>query len=266
MAKQIQDAYIVAAARTPVGKAPRGMFRNVRPDDLLAHVLKSALAQVPGLDPAAIDDVIVGCAMPEAEQGMNVARIGLLLAGFPEYRVGHDHQPLLLLGRAGGGAGRRPHPPGRGRRDDRRRHREHEHGADGRQQAVVQPGDVREERERRHRLRHGHHRGEGGRAVEGQPRGAGPVRRGKPPPRAARHRQRRVQGRDHAVSPSASSCPTWRRARSRSSRARSTHDEGPRRDTSPEGAGQAAGRRSPPRAASPPATARRCRTARRRWC
>ena len=83
MAKQVQDAYIVAATRTPVGKAPRGIFRNVRPDDMLAHVLKSALAQAPGLDPSVIDDVVVGCAMPEAEQGMNVARIGLLLAGFP---------------------------------------------------------------------------------------------------------------------------------------------------------------------------------------
>jgi acetyl-CoA acyltransferase len=83
MAKQIQDAYIVAAVRTPVGKAPRGMFKNVRPDDMLAHVLKSALGRCPGLDPAAVEDVIVGCAMPEAEQGMNVARIGLLLAGFP---------------------------------------------------------------------------------------------------------------------------------------------------------------------------------------
>ena len=79
-----RDAYIVAAVRTPVGKAPRGMFTNVRPDDLLAHVLKSALERCPGLDPAAIEDVIVGCAMPEAEQGINVARIGLLLAGFPE--------------------------------------------------------------------------------------------------------------------------------------------------------------------------------------
>jgi len=84
MSKQIQDAYIVAAVRTPVGKAPRGMLRNVRPDDLLAHVLKSALGKCPGLDPAEIEDVIVGCAMPEAEQGMNVARIGLLLAGFPD--------------------------------------------------------------------------------------------------------------------------------------------------------------------------------------
>ena len=83
MAKQIQDAYIVAAVRTPVGKAPRGMLRNTRPDDLLAHVLKSALGRCPGLDPALVDDVIVGCAMPEGEQGMNVARVGLLLAGLP---------------------------------------------------------------------------------------------------------------------------------------------------------------------------------------
>jgi acetyl-CoA acyltransferase len=84
MTKQVQDAYIVAAKRSPVGKAPRGMFRNVRPDDLLAHTLRAALAQVPGLDPAAIDDVVVGCAIPEAEQGMNVARVGLLLAGLPD--------------------------------------------------------------------------------------------------------------------------------------------------------------------------------------
>jgi len=83
MAKQIQDAYIVAATRTPVGKAPRGVLRNVRPDDLLAHALRNALKQAPGLDPATVDDVIVGCAQPEAEQGLNVARIALLLAGFP---------------------------------------------------------------------------------------------------------------------------------------------------------------------------------------
>ncbi len=88
MSKQIQDAYIVAAVRTPVGKAPRGMFRNVRPDDLLAHALKSALGKCPGLDAAEVEDVIVGCAMPEAEQGMNVARIGLLLAGFPNSVAG----------------------------------------------------------------------------------------------------------------------------------------------------------------------------------
>jgi len=83
MSKQIQEAYIVAATRTPVGKAPRGMFRNTRPDDLLVHALKSVLAQAPSLDAASIADVIVGCAMPEAEQGVNVARIAVLLAGLP---------------------------------------------------------------------------------------------------------------------------------------------------------------------------------------
>lgn len=83
MSKQVQDAYIVAATRTPVGKAPRGFFRNTRPDDLLAHVLKSVVAQAPGIDLSQIDDAIIGCAMPEGEQGMNVARIGVLLAGLP---------------------------------------------------------------------------------------------------------------------------------------------------------------------------------------
>jgi acetyl-CoA acyltransferase len=83
MTKQVQDAYIVAATRTPVGKAPRGFFRNTRPDDMLAHVLRSVVAQAPGIDVERIDDAIIGCAMPEAEQGMNVARIGVLLAGLP---------------------------------------------------------------------------------------------------------------------------------------------------------------------------------------
>jgi acetyl-CoA acyltransferase len=83
MTKQIQDAYIVAATRTPVGKAPKGAFRNTRPDDMLAHVLRSVVAQAPGIDLNRIDDAVIGCAMPEGEQGMNVARIGVLLAGLP---------------------------------------------------------------------------------------------------------------------------------------------------------------------------------------
>lgn len=83
MTRQVQEAYIVAATRSPVGKAPRGMFKDVRPDDLLVHVLQAALKQCAGLDPAAVEDVIVGCAMPEAEQGINVARVALLLAGLP---------------------------------------------------------------------------------------------------------------------------------------------------------------------------------------
>ncbi|MGN7725088.1 acetyl-CoA C-acyltransferase [Luteimonas sp. 22616] len=84
MTRQIQDAYIVAATRTPVGKAPKGVFRNTRPDDMLAHVLKAVIAQAPGIDVNRIEDAIIGCAMPEGEQGMNVARIGVLLAGLPD--------------------------------------------------------------------------------------------------------------------------------------------------------------------------------------
>jgi acetyl-CoA acyltransferase len=83
MSKQIQDAYIVAAVRTPVGKAPRGVFRNTRPDDMLAFAIDAALSRCPSVDKARIDDAVIGCAMPEAEQGMNVARIAVLLAGLP---------------------------------------------------------------------------------------------------------------------------------------------------------------------------------------
>ena len=88
MNKQIQEAYIVAATRLPVAKR-KGMFAHVRPDDMLAHAIKSVMAQAPEIDPALVEDVIVGCAMPEAEQGMNVARIGALLAGLPNTVPGY---------------------------------------------------------------------------------------------------------------------------------------------------------------------------------
>jgi acetyl-CoA acyltransferase len=84
MSKQLQDAYIVAATRTPIGKAPRGMFRTTRPDDLLVRAIQSAMAQAPGLDPALINDAIIGCSFPEAEQGFNIARMSVLLAGLPK--------------------------------------------------------------------------------------------------------------------------------------------------------------------------------------
>jgi acetyl-CoA acyltransferase len=83
MSKQVQDAYIVAATRTPIGRSGRGYFRNTRPDDLLVAAIQGALKQVPSLDPKAIEDAIIGCAMPEGEQGLNIARIGALLAGLP---------------------------------------------------------------------------------------------------------------------------------------------------------------------------------------
>jgi acetyl-CoA acyltransferase len=79
----MQDAVIVSAMRTAVGKAPKGTLSVMRPDELGAVAIKGALDRVPGLDPASIDDVIIGCAMPEGEQGMNVARIASLRAGIP---------------------------------------------------------------------------------------------------------------------------------------------------------------------------------------
>ena len=81
--KQVQEAYIVAATRSPIGRSHRGFFRNMRPDDLLVSVLQSALAQVPTLDRNMIEDMICGCAMPEGQQGLNVARTAVVLAGLP---------------------------------------------------------------------------------------------------------------------------------------------------------------------------------------
>ncbi len=80
----IQHAYVVSAARTPVGRAFKGVFRNTRPDDLLAHAIREALAAVPNLDGGLVEDAIIGCAMPEAEQGLNVARVAVLRAGLPD--------------------------------------------------------------------------------------------------------------------------------------------------------------------------------------
>ena len=83
MSRQVQEAYIVAATRTPIGKAPRGYFRNTRPDDLLVAAVRSALLQVPSLDPKAIEDAIIGCSFPEGEQGANMARSAMVIAGLP---------------------------------------------------------------------------------------------------------------------------------------------------------------------------------------
>jgi acetyl-CoA acyltransferase len=80
MSKQVQEAYIVAATRTPIGRSGRGYFKNTRPDDLLVAAIKSAMLQVPTLDPKAIEDAIIGCSFPEGEQGMNMARVAVALA------------------------------------------------------------------------------------------------------------------------------------------------------------------------------------------
>lgn len=88
-----RDVFIVSAKRTPVGKANKGVFKTTRPDDLLAHSIKAVMSELPSIDPSEIADVVIGCAMPESEQGMNVARIASLLAGLP------DSVPAMTLNR-----------------------------------------------------------------------------------------------------------------------------------------------------------------------
>ncbi|MDC8785520.1 acetyl-CoA C-acyltransferase [Roseateles koreensis] len=83
MSKQVQEAYICAATRLPIGKSGRGYYKNTRPDEMLTRAIQAALAQVPGLDPKAIEDAIVGCSFPEGEQGMNIARVAAVLSGLP---------------------------------------------------------------------------------------------------------------------------------------------------------------------------------------
>ena len=173
MTRQVQDAYIVAATRTPIGKAPKGMFRNMRPDDLLVAAIRSAMKQVPSLDPKAVEDAIIGCAMPEAEQGLNVARVAVLLAGLPNTTGGVTINRFCSSGlnavaiaadriRVGeadvmiaGGAESMSMVPMSGNKP------------------ALNRACLREGRERRHRLRHGHDRREGRRAVEGHARDAG---------------------------------------------------------------------------------------------
>ncbi len=198
MSKQVQDAYIVSATRTPIGKSHRGYFRNYRPDDLLATTLKAALAAS-------------ARARSEGDRGRHLRLRDSRIAAGPErgahrrrarrpaqQRRRHHGQPLLRLGPVGGADGGRPHPRRRGRSDDRRRRREHEHGADDGQLALAVALDLRARRRRRHRLRHGPDGREGGPAVEGEPRGAGRLRARVAPPGAGRPAGRRVRRRDHA--------------------------------------------------------------------
>ena len=193
MSKQVQDAYIVAATRTPIGRSGRGYFRNTRPDDLLVAAIRSALKQVPALDPKAIEDAIIGCSLPEGEQGMNMARIAVLLAGLPKPVGGVTVNRFCASGltavqmaadriRVGeadvmiaGGAEIMSLVPMGGNKPS------------------FNPRDLRQGREHRHRLRHGPHRREGRGAVEGQPRGAGRVRARVAPARAEGAGGRRVQ-------------------------------------------------------------------------
>ena len=133
----MREVAVVSAVRTAVGKAKKGSLKDSRPDDYLGVVLKAAVERGGREARAEIDDLVIGTAMPEAEQGMNVARIGGMVAGLPDEVPGAHHQPVLLLGPAVAGPGReldhrrlaghRAH--GRRRVDDPDRHGRREAGA-----------------------------------------------------------------------------------------------------------------------------------------
>jgi acetyl-CoA acyltransferase len=89
----MREVVVVSAVRSAVGKAPRGALKDTRPDELLGQVIRGALAKVPGLSPSRIDDIVIGTAMPEAEQGMNIGRIASFLAGLP------DEVPSMTINR-----------------------------------------------------------------------------------------------------------------------------------------------------------------------
>jgi acetyl-CoA acyltransferase len=194
--KQLQDAYIVAATRSPIGKAPKGAFKNTRPDDLLATILQAAVAQVPSLDPALIEDAIVGCAIPEAQQGLNVARIGALLAGLPNTVGGITVNRFCASGLSAVAMAA-----------DRIRVGESDvmiaAGVESMSMVPMMGNSpsmspsIFERDENRHCLRHGPDGREGGHAVEGQPRGPGRVLAGIAPEGRRRAAGWRIQGRDH---------------------------------------------------------------------
>ena len=143
----MQDAVIVSAVRTAVGKAPNGALSATRPDEMAATVIREALARAPGFDPAEVDDVILGCAMPEAEQGLNVARIASLRAGVPVEASAVTVNRFCSSGLQAIAYGAERIMRGLRQRRRRRRHRVDEPGADGRQQGRAEPGA------RRHAIR-----------------------------------------------------------------------------------------------------------------
>ena len=184
----MRHAVIVSATRTAIGKAPNGALRTVRPDEMGAAVIRGGARTGTRPRPLRVDDVILGCAMPEAEQGLNVARIASLRAGVPVIRVGGHHQPLLFVGPAGHRLRRRTGDVRFRRGGRRRRHRVDEPGADGRQQDLAESGTRRivSGRLSEHRSRR---RESCARARDPSER-AGCIRAAESPARARGHRRR----------------------------------------------------------------------------
>ena len=135
----MREVVIVSSVRTPVGRAFKGTLRATRPDELAAIAIKGALERVPQLDPKEIEDVILGCAMPEAEQGMNVARIASLRAGLPVEVSAMTINRFCSSGLAGDCHGGRADHGGRRGNHRRRRNRIDDHDSHGRPQGLAQP-------------------------------------------------------------------------------------------------------------------------------
>ena len=219
--KQVQDAYIVAATRTPIGRSHRGFFRNTRPDDLLVTVLQvraGAGARRWTARPSRTS--ICGCAIPEGQQGLNVARIGAVLAGLPNSVGGITVNRFCASGLSAMQMAA-----------DRIRVGEADvmiaAGVEsmsmvpmmGNTPSLRPPSSPTTRREHRHRLRHGPDRREGGAAVEGQ-RARRRTRSRCNRTEGARPRAgRRVHGRDRRRSRWSSARPTWRPAKSSPRRA-----------------------------------------------
>ena len=129
----MREAVIVSSVRTAVGKAPKGTLRTTRPDDLAAATIKEAIARAKGLDVKEIEDVILGCATPEAESGMNVARIASLRAGLPVETSAMTINRFCSSGLQAIATSRRTHHVRPSPRNRRRRHRIHEPDSHGRQ-------------------------------------------------------------------------------------------------------------------------------------
>ena len=188
----MRDAVIVSAVRTACGKAPGGTLRHTRPDEMAATAMREALARATGLDPAEVDDVILGCAMPEAEQGLNVARIASLRAGIPVSASALTVNRFCSSGLQAIAHGAERIMAGFRRRHRRGRHRVDEPRADGRAQDCAQP------RPGGHLPRRLPHDGPGGREPRarsrGEPRGTGRVRARQPPEGRRRDRVRTVHG------------------------------------------------------------------------
>ena len=230
----MRDVAILSAVRTPIGRAPQGRLQATpAPTISAALVVARGDRAAPRSTRPRIEDVVLGCAHPEAEQGLNVARQVGLLAGLPDDDAGDDHQPLLLVGPAGDRHRRRPHRRRRHRRRPGRRPRVDVADPDGRRQDRAQPGGRRAVPRRLHP--DGQHRRERGPPVRRQPRRSGRVRaapatrrRSRPgraatsPPRCCPSRRASSTARSGATSPSTATrgrapTPRWRSWR-RSSR------------------------------------------------